>query len=207
MAHNTDRIRRSGLSRFAVRAVLLLGTASCIGLPTSEESIPLYNFHVLDSGRAYRSSQPGAEILRLAINKLGLKTVFNLRGSNEGEVWYDAERAVCTEMGGTMLDFPMSAKQLPPAETLADALAALQNAEYAILIHCQGGADRTGAVSALYRIVVLGQDKEQALQELTPATMHFRFYAPCMDTLVELFEPTAEWLSWYAANLDSIVCQ
>jgi protein tyrosine/serine phosphatase len=207
MDYKTFRYRRGGLSRFAVRAVLLLGVASCIGLPVPEESIPLYNFHVLDSGRAYRSSQPDAEILRLAINQLGLKTVINLRGPNEGETWYDAERAVCAEMSVTMLDFPMSAKHLPSAETLADVLAALQNADYPILIHCQGGADRTGAVSALYRIVVLGQDKAQALQELTPATMHFRFYAPCMDTLVELFEPTAEWMSWYAANLDNIVCQ
>lgn len=35
-----------------------------------------------------------------------------------------------------------------------------------MLIHCQHGADRTGLVSALYRMVYQGWTREQALDEL-----------------------------------------
>ena len=33
-------------------------------------------------------------------------------------------------------------------------------------MHCQHGADRTGAMSALYRIAVQGWSKEEAIREM-----------------------------------------
>jgi protein tyrosine/serine phosphatase len=36
-----------------------------------------------------------------------------------------------------------------------------------VLLHCLHGADRTGLVSAMYRILYQGWTKDQALQELT----------------------------------------
>jgi hypothetical protein len=35
-----------------------------------------------------------------------------------------------------------------------------------VLVHCQHGADRTGTMCALYRIVVQGWTKEEAIQEM-----------------------------------------
>ena len=201
IAINARRARPVGFG------VVLILTASCIDVIPSDEDVPIFNFHTLDPGRAYRSAQPDPEGLRVAIERLGLRTVINLRGAHPGEAWYDDEQAVCDEIGATLIDLPMSAQSLPPAEVMAGIESALETADYPILIHCQMGADRTGAVAAIYRMLILGEDEAQALEELTPATFHFRYLRPCMDRLAEVFEPTADWLTWYAANVDQIVCE
>ena len=36
-----------------------------------------------------------------------------------------------------------------------------------VLVHCRHGADRTGAMVAVYRIVIEGWTKDDALQEMT----------------------------------------
>ncbi|MBN2210712.1 MAG: dual specificity protein phosphatase family protein, partial [Sedimentisphaerales bacterium] len=36
-----------------------------------------------------------------------------------------------------------------------------------VLVHCQHGADRTGTMCAMYRIVIEGWPKEEALREMT----------------------------------------
>jgi protein tyrosine/serine phosphatase len=155
----------------------------------------------------YRSAQPYQAALENVIGQLGIRTVVNLRGPNPGEYWYDVERQTCEAMGVTLVDHAMSAHSLPSGELLGAVIDTLLNAEYPILIHCQGGADRTGAVSAIYRMLVLGHDRASALEALSPLKLHFREYAPCMDTLAEMYEPRPEWLAQYTATSDQIACQ
>ena len=54
----------------------------------------------------------------------------------------------------------------------ADVLAALRaireaEANGAVLMHCKHGTDRTGLMAAMYRVVVQGWSKEEALNEMT----------------------------------------
>lgn len=42
-----------------------------------------------------------------------------------------------------------------------------------VLLHCQHGADRTGTMSAIYRIVVEGWSKEDALREMQDGDFGF----------------------------------
>lgn len=53
-------------------------------------------------------------------------------------------------------------------EDIIAALRAIRNAEKLgpVLLHCQHGADRTGVVTAMYRIVFQKWSKEKALDEL-----------------------------------------
>jgi protein tyrosine phosphatase (PTP) superfamily phosphohydrolase (DUF442 family) len=42
-----------------------------------------------------------------------------------------------------------------------------------VLVHCQHGADRTGAMCAIYRVAVQGWAKEEALKEMTEGEFGF----------------------------------
>jgi protein tyrosine phosphatase (PTP) superfamily phosphohydrolase (DUF442 family) len=183
-------------------AGLLTGCSDPVFL-SSGEDLPL-NMHEVDPGQAYRSAQPTGKELTNAIGLLGLKTVINLRGSHPGVQWYDEEADACRQAGVSLADFAMSSGSLPDPALLKGIIETLKTAEYPILIHCAGGADRTSAISAIYLILIAGDDKADALFQLSPLYFHFRSKAPCMDVLVEMYEPTDEWLNTYTQDYDQL---
>ena len=54
----------------------------------------------------------------------------------------------------------------------------LKEVEKPILIHCEGGADRTSLASALYRYAILKQSKEEAIEELSFIYGHIPLIRP-----------------------------
>lgn len=182
-----------------------------IGLSCTNDGLPIisplpFNFQVAEDGRVYRSAQPSADQLALTADWFGIRTVLNLRGENPEEPWYVDEERVCREKGLTLVNIPLSMSRLPTAEQLRTVVQTLQTAEYPMLIHCQGGADRTGMVSAIYAMLILGQERGEALKQLSPEYLHYRFRAPCMDVLAELYEPTDAWLEWYEEQFEQLTC-
>ncbi len=184
----------------------LVGGVGCANGDGPEAATLPGNFHVLQPERAYRSAQPTADQLRVAIETHGIKTVINLRGTHPGRDWYDREAAVCKTKGVALVSHAISSRSLPPPELLTALVNTLKTAEQPILIHCQGGSDRSGLASALYRIVVQGQTNERAMQELSEVYWHFRDRKPCMGKLVEIYEPGSEWLAAYAEKFETISC-
>jgi len=155
---------------------------------------PTDNFHVIAPGQAYRSAQLDGESFRLVLELFDIRTVVNLRGQNEDDLWYQNEKAVTAEAGVTLVDIAMSAQSLPSRETLLLLYDTLTTAEHPILIHCRAGADRTGAASAIWRMVVLGDSRQAAQTELSPLYGHFEAATPQMDHLVRIFEPDRAWI-------------
>ena len=64
---------------------------------------------------------------------------------------------------GAAADPPQAA---PGDEQMLEALLVLTESRSPVVVHCWHGADRTGAVVALYRMVVQGWTREQAIAEL-----------------------------------------
>ncbi|MFH1748073.1 MAG: tyrosine-protein phosphatase [Planctomycetota bacterium] len=152
------------------------------------------NFYVIAPGTAYRSAQLDGPTLGLVIEQAGIRTVINLRGENVGEKWYENEKAVCEEAGVTLVDIRMSAKALPPREVLLQLYDTFLSAEYPILMHCNGGADRSGAAAAIWRMTVQGDDRAAAAEELDLCYGHFASVTPLMDELVRVYEPDRDWI-------------
>ena len=194
---------RGAVTRGARARVLTLAVlCACVlpagcGLGEADGSAPLTftdNFRIIENERAYRSAQLDATSFRLVIETYGIRTIINLRGENEDNLWYQAERGIAAEMGVTLVDVRMSANALPSRETLLLLYDTLTTAEHPILIHCKAGSDRTGAAAAIWRMAVNGESRAEARRELSPLYGHFRSATPEMDRLVAMFEPDRSWI-------------
>jgi protein tyrosine/serine phosphatase len=116
------------------------------------------NLHRL-SPMLYRSEQPTAVGMK-NLEKLGIRTVINLRAFNHD----------VNEVKGTSLR-TQRVKILTwhvGDEHVIEVMRMLKDtANGPFLIHCQHGADRTGLMSAMYRILEQGWTVDDAVAELT----------------------------------------
>lgn len=150
------------------------------------------NFHVVESGKFYRSGQPTPELLRTWHQRHGITTVINLRGAHPGVDWYDAEEKAVNELGIKLINYPISASRELTETQVVEILAILNSLDGPTLVHCMSGADRSGIVSAFYLADVAKAGEMAAELQLTPIYGHIplwflRFYA--MDRTFEANEP------------------
>jgi len=115
------------------------------------------NLHRI-SPTLYRSEQPTALGMK-NLEKLGIRTIINLRNFHDDE----------DEVKGTSLHTER-VKILTwriDDEHVIEVMRMLKKTENGpFLIHCQHGADRTGLISAMYRVLEQGWTREDALNEL-----------------------------------------
>ncbi|WP_407052100.1 tyrosine-protein phosphatase [Methyloraptor flagellatus] len=131
------------------------------------------NIHEVETGRVFRSGQLWPSQFASMIRAHDIRTVINLRGESPGESWFDQELQTAAARGVKYISVPMSANAEPSPELLMKLVHALDTAEQPVLIHCEGGADRTGLASAIYRYRRLGDPPEQASGQLSYWYGHF----------------------------------
>lgn len=121
-----------------------------------ERGLP--NFHRINEN-FYRCAQPTAEGLAAA-EKLGIKTVISLRAFHS-----DDDEAKFTNLKLERIRFNT---WHPENEDVLRFLKIVANTNAGpFLIHCQHGADRTGTMTAIYRVAVQGWKKDDAIKEMT----------------------------------------
>ena len=123
---------------------------------TKVENSYLNNLYKINDS-IYRSEQPGIEAFHF-INTLGVKSILNLRNRHSDSVLLNSKEL-------TGYHIKIKTKNFTDSEIVAS-LKIIKTAYKPILIHCRFGADRTGVVSAMYRIVFENWTKEKALDEL-----------------------------------------
>lgn len=125
------------------------------------------NVQTVIPGQVYRAGTLSPDHLARLMAQNGIRSVVNLRGPQPGTPWYDAETAATTAAGARLLDFPMTAGA-PLPQARAEALIRLMaDAPKPMLIHCEGGADRTGLAAALYLAAVQGAPARVAGRQLS----------------------------------------
>ncbi len=158
--------KRSGISALVVVLALgaYLGSLQITG-----------NIHAVQPGQVYRSGQLDSSQFVRVIREDGIKSILNLRGAHPTSDWYETELAVAGHLGVTHYDYGISAERAVTPGQIADILRILRTAPKPILIHCQGGADRSGLVSALYEAVIEGTSPAQAAGQLSLRYGHFPY--------------------------------
>jgi protein tyrosine phosphatase (PTP) superfamily phosphohydrolase (DUF442 family) len=122
---------------------------------TPVQSKHLNNFYKIDD-KVYRSAQPGTKGFG-ELKILGIRNVLSLRDYHSDE---DGK-----EFGLNLYRVGMEAGDIT-TEKVIEALRIIRNAEGPILVHCWHGSDRTGLISAMYRILFQGWSKDDAIDEL-----------------------------------------
>ena len=128
----------------------------------------------------YRSEQPNKKGFA-ELEEMGIKTIINFRRKVD-----DANRTKSTAF--KLERFPLKASELNE-DQIIEALKLIQTAEKPVLIHCWHGSDRTGAISAAYRMVIEDWTKEEAISEmrLKELSHHEKRY-PNVIQLLEAFD-------------------
>lgn len=131
------------------------------------------NFHTVVEGELYRSAQVKGQQLAEYTQKVGLKSVLNLRGSSPDAGWYKDEIAESARLGLVHADFALSASRQVTNDEATQLIALMRTLPKPLLIHCQHGSDRTGLISALYLAAIKGVDASTADKQLSIAFGHF----------------------------------
>ncbi len=121
------------------------------------EAPPLENFHRV-SRQLYRGAQPTREGMK-QLAAMGIKTVVNLclAGSDR------------QELRGTGLDYEhihVDSLRMSDDDVIRFLRIVTEPARTPVFVHCRHGADRTGTMCAIYRIVVCGWSKAEAIKEM-----------------------------------------
>ena len=136
----------------------------------------LTNFYQVTTN-LYRGAQPTAEGMR-QLKAMGIKTVVNLRTFHSDH----------DEVAGTGLKsirFETKPWHAEAEDVVGFLKAVMDTNNLPVFVHCQRGADRTGTMCAMYRVVVCGWTKLEAIEEMKSGGYHF---SPVWKNLVTFIE-------------------
>jgi len=117
----------------------------------------LPNFHLVTTN-LYRGAQPTAEGMT-ELKKLGVRTVINLRS-------FHSDKDEASNTGLKLVRFTTQPWDSDDKDVIAFLKVMADTNNLPAMVHCQRGADRTGLMCAMYRVVYCGWEKKDAIEEM-----------------------------------------
>ena len=124
---------------------------------------------VVAEGKIYRSGQLSRHLVKQVLQRHQIQTVVDLTFDNPQDANHTAEIAAIAELGIERRLCPLDSDGTGDAHIYAQAVAAVAAAARQgkpVLVHCVAGAQRTGGVVALYRLLVEGRSSASVLDEM-----------------------------------------
>lgn len=106
----------------------------------------------------YRGAQPSAEGMK-QLKTLGIRTVVNLR-------FIHSDRSKIKDTGLDYEHINMTTLYIRTSDVKRFLKIITDKKRTPVFVHCHYGIDRAGTMSAIYRMVVQGWSKEQAIEEM-----------------------------------------
>jgi protein tyrosine/serine phosphatase len=140
----------------------VLGTVGVLLAVSVYRTARWKRFSVIVPERVYRSGQLTKGQFDAALFRLRLKRVICLAPEH-----LDFERDLCAKRGVDFHFFDMPSDGMGRVEYYQRVLELMSDEEFQpVLVHCNAGVARTGASSALFRVLEQGWPIEKALAEL-----------------------------------------
>jgi protein tyrosine/serine phosphatase len=124
----------------------------------------LSNFYEVTTN-LYRGAQPTAKGIT-ELHAMGIKTILNLRS-------YHSDHHLVSSGDLKLARLHMKPWRAADEDVVAFLKIVSNTNTLPVFVHCQRGADRTGMVCAMYRIVECGWTKEAAIKEMKEGGFHF----------------------------------
>lgn len=136
------------------------------------------NLYKVDD-KLYRSEQPIVDDVA-AIHAQNIKTVINLRYFDRND-----DHQVFDDKEITLVNQPLLTWRIRPVE-IAQVLYAIEREQQkgAVLVHCYHGADRTGIVVAMYRVIYQYWSIDEARQEMQQGNFGYHSVWKNLDRLL-----------------------
>ena len=156
-------------------------------------------------GKLWRGNHPTPARLRRLVQRLGLRTVINLRGHRR--CGSDAlSRAEAARLGLVHIDMAFESRGAPHRERILRFYEIWRSIKTPAFMHCKSGADRAGLAAGLVHLFD-GGTSAQALAELTWRRGHFsRSPTGILDAFFYLYATQAEgrlpFLDWVRNEYD-----
>jgi len=160
-------IRSKSRILFSLFVVFVLGTLFFSGYS---------NFHEVTPGVLYRSRQLSGSQFDHFIKKYKIKTVINLRGASPKAKWYLEEMKFMKKDSVSHLDIHLSAVRYVPPQKVDSIMVIAASSPKPILVHCQGGADRSGLFCAAWKLRFEQASVESASHQLSFIYGHIPFF-------------------------------
>lgn len=142
----THQFAKTRTAITAATTAVLLSAVAAIAFPTKPDK-DLPNFAVVAPG-IYRGAAPTPAGLR-RLKAMGVRTVIDLRIERRGQV---EEAQAARQLGLSRLRLPMG-REAPTSAQVRTFLGTLNDpAQRPVFVHCQHGADRTGAMIGIFRV-------------------------------------------------------
>lgn len=149
--------------------------------------VALPNFHTTRKGVLYRSGQPrglGLEFVR----QYGIRTLINLRKPDSNGT--PAEKAFAAEKGLYFYNFSIGSSREEIDQTVKRFLAIVEDkSHWPILVHCSRGKERSGVLTAIYRIEHDRWSNEDALEETYRLGLE-RGHMPIPENYIRSYRPS-----------------
>ena len=129
--------------------------------------------HMVIPQKVYRSAQLSPQRLKEVIQTKHIKTIINLRGAQPCKKCYWNELRLTKAMEVKYFDVPLPSYSLPSQKRLEELVSLLLYVPQPILLHCLGGADRSGLASAV--AMILDQNAPLSKSQQQFSIWHFVF--------------------------------
>ncbi len=149
----------------------------------SNWAIPIVSEHLENcfkiSEKLIRCAQPTKQGFT-ALEAMNVKTVINLRQfhSDESKLEHTTLK---------LIDMPLATLNVSDSQ-IKEILSEIENSDGPVVIHCWHGADRTGTVSAAYRISKQKWTNAQALEEMLYGSYGYHSMFSNLEDLVNGFK-------------------
>ena len=125
-------------------------------------------FGIVAEGKVYRSGELTPSALARVVKENKIKTIVDLGAFKDDPAGEERERQTADAIGVVRYQFLLEGDATGNANYYLQALRIMNDpAQQPVLVHCGAGTHRTGCAVAMYRTIVEGVSREEALEEAT----------------------------------------